>query len=106
MLPVLVPLLRRDNELVLSDAEVALLVRMSAATIDRRLAPERFKLLSRGRSHTKPGTLLKSQIPSRTWTDWDDAVPGFGSRRQANMGRSVSRFGTFFCRGVHCCRHY
>lgn len=35
----LVPLLRRDNELELTDAEAALLVRMSAATIDRRLAP-------------------------------------------------------------------
>jgi hypothetical protein len=77
MLGVLVPLLRRDNELVLTDAEAALLVRMSAATIDRRLAPERAKLISRGRSHTKPGTLLKSQIPIRTWADWDDAVPGF-----------------------------
>ncbi|QHO68424.1 integrase [Marisediminicola antarctica] len=77
MLGVLVPLLRRDNELDLTDAEAALLVRMSAATIDRRLAPERAKLLSRGRSHTKPGTLLKSQIPIRTWADWDDAVPGF-----------------------------
>ena len=50
---------------------------MSAATIDRRLAPDRAKLLPRGRSHTKPGSLLKSQIPIRTWADWDDAVPGF-----------------------------
>ena len=56
---------------------VPMLVRISAATIDRRLAPERAKLLSRGRSHTKPGTLLKSQIPIRTWADGDDAVPGF-----------------------------
>jgi hypothetical protein len=31
----------------------------------------------KGRSRTKPGTLLKSQIPVRTWADWDDAVPGF-----------------------------
>lgn len=31
----------------------------------------------RGRSHTKPGSLLKSQIPVRTWADWNDAVPGF-----------------------------
>lgn len=77
MLPVLVPLLRRDGELDLTDGEAALLVRMSAATIDRKLAPERARLLARGRSHTKPGTLLKSQIPVRTWADWDDAVPGF-----------------------------
>ncbi len=26
---------------------------------------------------TKPGSLLKSQIPVRTWAQWDDAVPGF-----------------------------
>ena len=77
MLPVLVPLLRRDGELDLTDKEAALLVSMSAATIDRRLAGERAKMMPRGRSHTKPGSLLKSQIPIRTWADWDDAVPGF-----------------------------
>ena len=75
MLAVLVPMLRRDGDL--TDNETDLLVRISAATIDRRLAPERAKMMSRGRSHTKPGTLLKSQIPIRTWADWGDAVPGF-----------------------------
>jgi hypothetical protein len=77
MLPVLVPLLRRDHELEITDAQADLLMRMSAATIDRKLAGERAKLTLRGRSHTKPGTLLKSQIPVRTWAEWDDAVPGF-----------------------------
>jgi hypothetical protein len=77
MLPVLVPLQRRDGELALTDEDAGLLMRMSAATIDRRLAPERAKLVLRGRSHTKPGSLLKSQIPIRTWAQWDDAVPGF-----------------------------
>jgi len=77
MLAVLVPILRRDGELDLTDEEAALLVRMSAATIDRRLAGERATLMPRGRSHTKPGSLLKSQIPIRTWAEWDDVVPGF-----------------------------
>jgi hypothetical protein len=77
MLPVLVPILRRDGELDLTDVEAALLCRMSASTIDRRLAGERARLMPRGRSHTKPGSLLKSQIPIRTWAEWDDAVPGF-----------------------------
>jgi hypothetical protein len=77
MLPVLVPLLRRDGDLTLTDEQAALLARMSAATIDRKLAGERAKMLPRGRSHTKPGSLLKSQIPIRTWAEWDDAVPGF-----------------------------
>lgn len=34
-------------------------------------------MLPHGRTHTKPGSLLKSQIPMRTWAEWDDAVPGF-----------------------------
>src|SRR5699024_3703768 len=34
-------------------------------------------MLARGRSPTKPRSLLKSQIPMRTWAEWDDAVPGF-----------------------------
>ena len=52
-------------------------MRMSAATIDRMLAPERAKLVLRGRSHTKPGSLLKFQIPVRTWSFWNDAALGF-----------------------------
>jgi integrase-like protein len=77
MLEVVVPLLRRDGDIVLSDDEAALLVSMSPASIDRHLAPERNRLVSRGRSHTKPGTLLKSQIPIRTWADWSEDKPGF-----------------------------
>jgi hypothetical protein len=77
MLDELVMVLRHFGELVISDATAALLVSMSAATIDRRLAPERRKHRIRGRSLTKPGSLLKSQIPVRTWADWDDARPGF-----------------------------
>lgn len=76
-MPELVPMLRDEGALQVTDPQAALLARMSAATIDRRLAGERAKLLPRGRSHTKPGSLLKSQIPIRTWAQWDDAVPGF-----------------------------
>ena len=73
----LVPTLRRFGELDISDELAALLVVMSPATMDRRLAPARASMALRGRSHTKPGSLLKSQIPIRTWAQWDDAVPGF-----------------------------
>ena len=73
----LVPTLRRFAELDISDELAALLVVMSPATMDRRLAPARAAMSLRGRSHTKPGSLLKSQIPIRTWAQWDDAVPGF-----------------------------
>jgi hypothetical protein len=77
MLATVVPLFRRDGDLELSDAEATLLVAMSPATIDRLLAPERAALAFRGRSHTKPGTLLKSQIPVRTWSEWSEDLPGF-----------------------------
>jgi hypothetical protein len=53
------------------------LLKIAPATIDRRLKSDRAKLELRGRSHTKPGTLLKDSIPMRTWAEWDDAVPGF-----------------------------
>ena len=77
MLAHLVPMLRRDGELVLTDDEAALLVGMSPATIDRRLANTKAAAGFTGRSHTKPGSLLKSQIPIRTWSEWDEQRPGF-----------------------------
>jgi hypothetical protein len=77
MLAVLVPLLRREGTIELSGDEARVLCAMSAATIDRRLAPVKEVLGFRGVSHTKPGSLLKSQIPIRTWSGWDDAAPGF-----------------------------
>lgn len=73
----LVPRLRRFGELVIPDQTARALIAMSPATMDRKLAPARAKMGLRGRSHTKPGSLLKSQIPIRTWADWDDARPGF-----------------------------
>jgi hypothetical protein len=76
-LPDLVPRLRRLGELKIDDDTAALLLKIAPATIDRRLAEDRAKLILRGRSHTKPGTLLKDSIPMRTWADWNDAVPGF-----------------------------
>ncbi len=77
MMGELVPTLRRFGELDVTEEIAAALVAMSAATIDRRLAPDRAKLQIRGRCHTKPGSLLKDAIPIRTWAQWDDARPGF-----------------------------
>ena len=53
------------------------LKKISAATIDRLLTPARKKLTLKGRTTTKPGTLLKHQIPIRTWNDWNENIPGF-----------------------------
>ena len=51
--------------------------RCAPATIDRRLATAKVLAGFTGRSHTKPGSLLKSQIPIRTWSEWDENTPGF-----------------------------
>ena len=51
--------------------------RISAATIDRLLAAERKKYQLKGRSGTRPGSLLKKQIPMRTFSEWDERRPGF-----------------------------
>ncbi|WP_460742894.1 DDE-type integrase/transposase/recombinase, partial [Mariniluteicoccus endophyticus] len=62
----------------LTDDQAALLCGMSPATIDRRLADDRAQLLAgKGRSMTKPGSLLKSSIPMKTWSEWSDTTPGF-----------------------------
>ena len=73
----LVPTLRRFAELDISNELAALLVVMSPATMYRRPALSRAAMSLRGRSRTKPGSLLKSQIPIRTWSQSGDAVPGF-----------------------------
>ena len=72
--------LRRHGELSIDDDLADRLCSMSAATIDRRLAEARRGLsleAAKGRSLTKPGSMLKSQIPIRTWADWDEHRPGF-----------------------------
>lgn len=52
------------------------LLGISAATIDRLLKPVRAQAGRRGLAGTKPGTLLKRQIPLQTDT-WDITRPGF-----------------------------
>jgi len=73
----IVNVLERHRELVLSAEVKSQLLKMSRATIDRCLKPARFEEKRRGLSTTKPGTLLKKNIPIRTFADWDEARPGF-----------------------------
>nr|WP_236054803.1 transposase family protein [Mycobacterium sp. SM1] len=73
----LVERLRRCEELDIDDDTAALRAGMSAATIDRRLASERKKHELKGRSHTKPGSLLKSQIPTAPRPIGTTRRPGF-----------------------------
>jgi len=55
---------------------VKALLQISPATLDRLLEPARVKYRGRGRTTTKPGTLLRKQIPIKT-NQWDETRPGF-----------------------------
>ena len=60
----------------LSGRQRKLVKQVSAATLDRLLAPARAEHVGRGRCGTKPGSLLRSEIPIRTGT-WDLSRPGY-----------------------------
>jgi hypothetical protein len=77
MLGELIGVLERFGEIELEGEVREKLLNVSAATIDRLLVEERKKQTLRTRSKTKPGTLLKHQIPIRTFSQWDEQKPGF-----------------------------
>jgi len=77
-LPELITVLRKHGEGNIMSAEIeAQLCQISPSTIDRVLRPWRKVRGRRPFSTTKPGSLLKSSIPIRTFADWQDARPGF-----------------------------
>ena len=74
LLPLWLPWARK--RLGFSDRAQSDLLRISPATIDRRLQGKKRSLKKRGYGRTKPGTLLKHQIPIQTQA-WDVKTPGF-----------------------------
>jgi hypothetical protein len=75
-LPEAIKVLERCQEIELSNDAKDLLLKISSASIDRCLGPIRIKS-PHGLSTTKPGSLLKTLIPVRTFTAWDEERPGF-----------------------------
>jgi hypothetical protein len=75
-LPTLLEALERHEHLHLTEECRRQLLSMSAATADRLLRTKRKRGL-RGLSTTRAGTLLKQQIPIRTFAEWSDVRPGF-----------------------------
>src|SRR5256714_7634858 len=74
----------------LSRGHRKLVGQISAATLDRLLAPARAEHAGRGRCGTKPGSLLRSEIPIRTGT-WDLSRPGYlESDSVAHCGSSLA----------------
>src|SRR5437016_3092249 len=75
-LPTLLEALERHEHLHLTEECRKQLLSMSAAPADRLLASQR-KLDRPSLSTTRAGTLLKQQIPIRTFQEWNEARPGF-----------------------------
>lgn len=73
----LIATLEQHGEIELDEETKEKLLTISAATIDRLLGKERKMMSLRRRSRTKPGTLLKHQIPIKTFSQWDEQRPGF-----------------------------
>jgi hypothetical protein len=69
-----VPALERHGYLELTDEVRHQLISISPATIDRISKPWRFRS---GQGTTKRGSLLKHQVPVRTFADWEEKRPGF-----------------------------
>ena len=72
-----ITVLERCGEIKLTHEVREKLLTISPATIDRLLAPVRKRQQFKGRSTTRPGSLLKKNIPIRTYSEWDDRRPGF-----------------------------
>jgi uncharacterized protein YueI len=76
------------------------LLTISPASIDRLMAPSRSKYSKQGLSTTKPGSILKKQIPIKT-NQWDEHQPGFLEVDTiAHCGSSVAGMFVYTINGV------
>jgi hypothetical protein len=74
----------------LSDVDRKLLLEISPRTIDRLLHRLKSKYKKIGLSTTKPGSLLKKQVPIKL-NQWDESRPGFiEADTVAHCGSSLS----------------
>jgi hypothetical protein len=76
-LPELVSLLEQHQHLSVDDATRDLLLQASVSTVERTLAPKRKGLVGRRMAQTKPGTLLRRQIPALVGPWKAEDVPGY-----------------------------
>ncbi len=67
----------KAGKIQLSKEDQKRIIGMSPATIDRLFKRYRKRPKIKGRSYTKPGTLFKSQIPIRTFSEWSENKVGF-----------------------------
>jgi hypothetical protein len=76
IIPTLVAAMQHHGHLALAPEVHEQLLKMSAATIDRVLAPQRERC-GRRRRRSGATTTIRRSIPVRTFSDWNDPAPGF-----------------------------
>lgn len=76
MVQEMIAVLKRCKELIVPDSIASRLCQMSAKTMDRRLEIFKSRLLRTIHGTTKPGSLLKKQIPMQL-SRWNESIPGF-----------------------------
>ena len=76
VIPELMRKCARFHEFEIDPATQEKLTKISAATIDRLLAPDRRKLGRKGSSMTKGTSYLIDRIPVKTFTEWKDSPAG------------------------------
>jgi hypothetical protein len=92
-LPEMVNVLRQHGEQRIDALLEEQLCQISSSTIDRLLRPHRKVGGRKALSTTRPGSLLKSCIPIRTFADWQENKPGFmETDLVAHCGESVEGF--------------
>jgi hypothetical protein len=89
-IPLWLPHYKNHHKNNLSEKEYNLLLGISPRTIDRLLKKLKSKYKKFGLSTTKPGSLLKKQVPIKL-NQWDESKPGFiEADTVAHCGSSVS----------------
>ena len=75
LIPLWIPFYQVEYEVIPKEI-IKLLYEISPSSIDRILKPVRITYTGKGKSTTKPGTLIHNQIPIKT-NQWDESRPGF-----------------------------
>lgn len=77
LIPLLIPAMERHGHLALDETVRSRLLRISAASIDRVLAPMRAASSGGRPRRNGHSSAVRRSVPVRTYADWDDPAPGF-----------------------------
>jgi hypothetical protein len=77
LIPLLIPAMERHGHLALDEEVRVRLLAISAATIDRVLAPVRAGASGSRRRRNAHSSTVRRSVPIRTYADWNDPAPGY-----------------------------